>query len=107
MPIHEYRCEDCGALLELFQQTSDPSPKLCGYRCALARDDDRDGLRGMGQLTRQISAHGGVLRSEMMGDRISMDRMRKAGFTVFTNEGDGTAKRAFGELGPEKVDRED
>lgn len=105
MPIYEYRCEDCQAVLELFQHPGDPSPKLCGYRCALGRDDDQD-LRGSGLLARQISAPQGIVRSEMMGDRPTEAQIKRAGFTTFHNEGTGL-RRSAGDMGPKWIDAEE
>lgn len=59
MPLFEYGCQDCGAVLEVFQQPSDPSPKLCGYRCQAEPGSE---VRGQGQLARRFSAHGGSVR---------------------------------------------
>lgn len=101
MPIYEYRCQDCGALLEVFQQPSDPSPGLCGYRCRLGPGDDPE-VRGSGQLVRVMSAAGGIVRSAFFNDRPTTDQLRQAGFTTFHNEGTGL-RRGVGELGPDWV----
>jgi predicted nucleic acid-binding Zn ribbon protein len=102
MPIYEYRCETCEAVLELFLQTSDPEPKLCGYRCKLAGEDDR---RGWGPLERQLSAIGGNVRGSVRRTVPNEADLKKAGFTTFHNQG-GKLERSLGDLGP-KIVRED
>ena len=67
MPIFEYLCKDCGALLEVFLQSSDAHPRLCGYRCPLGPDSGH-AARGFGQLTRQISAVNAVKHPHVRRD---------------------------------------
>lgn len=99
MPIYEYRCEDCGEVLELFLQPSDPEPRLCGYRCPLGREDER---RGGGLVARVLSAPAPAVQSVLLGDRPTAQQIEKAGFTVYRNEGDGLVRTA-GELGPARI----
>ena len=103
MPIFEYRCQDCDAVIEVFQQPSDPSPKLCGYRCPLPRDSDRD-CRGFGTLERQLSVIGGNVRSVVATDHPTVDQAIKHGLTVYENTGKGARK--IGGKGPDFVPSE-
>ncbi|MCB9763749.1 MAG: zinc ribbon domain-containing protein [Alphaproteobacteria bacterium] len=102
MPLYEYRCQDCDALLEVFQQPGDPDPRICGYRCALGPDSGAD-HRGAGQLTRALSAPAGLVRAEVFGDRPTAGQIERSGFTVYRNEG-GKLKRSQGDKGPESVE---
>lgn len=51
MPIYEYRCEECGDVLEVRQRMDDPLLETCGDRC---RNDD-PGARGTGRVSKQFS----------------------------------------------------
>lgn len=102
MPIYEYKCETCDEVFELFLQTNDPEPKLCGYRCTRPKDSEE---RGWGPLSRQLSVIGGNVRGTVRRDRPTEGEIKRAGFTTFVNQG-GKLERAVGELGP-KVVRED
>ncbi|RME25895.1 MAG: hypothetical protein D6798_07860 [Deltaproteobacteria bacterium] len=106
MPIYEYRCEDCGAIIEVFQQPGDPSPHLCGYRCRLDPADDTDGLRGMGRLRRKLAVPGGVISPTIRKDRPTLADAERAGFSTWVNEG-GKLVRATGEAGPKVIKGDD
>lgn len=103
MPIYEYRCDDCDAVIEVFQQPSDPSPQRCGYRCALDREDPRD-CRGFGTLARILSPIGGNVRSVIMGDHPNVDKALKHGLSVYENTGKGARK--IGGKGPDFVPKD-
>lgn len=106
MPLFEYRCADCEAVLEVFQQPGDSSPKLCGYRCALGPDAPRAAeIRGMGSLARKLSVPGINVRSVLTGDRPTASEIARSGFSVYHNEG-GKLVRSQGEGGPAVI-RED
>lgn len=49
MPIYEYRCHDCGKVVEAMQKMSDPPLDICGDQCASA-------AVGEGRLEKLISA---------------------------------------------------
>lgn len=100
MPIFEYRCADCDAVIEVFQQPSDPSPRLCGYRCPLPREDPRD-CRGFGALERILSPIGGHVRSAVAGDHPGVDQALRHGLSVYENTGRGARK--IGGKGPDFV----
>ncbi|MCB9742583.1 MAG: zinc ribbon domain-containing protein [Alphaproteobacteria bacterium] len=102
VPLFEYRCEDCEAVLEVFQQPGDPSPRLCGYRCALGADDERAELRGFGALARKLSAPGLNVRSVLTDDRPTAAEIERSGFTVYRNEG-GKLVKSQGDKGPDEV----
>jgi putative FmdB family regulatory protein len=50
MPLYEYRCEDCGQVIEVLQRSGDPDPATCEAECA-------DGSGG-GRLKRILSVPG-------------------------------------------------
>ena len=104
MPVFEYRCKDCRAVLELFLQTSDPHPQVCGYRCALDRESGRE-ERGFGQLTRQLSATNAVRHPHIQRDVPNAADMERAGFSAWKNEG-GRLERVAGDAGPKIVKEE-
>jgi len=101
MPIFEYLCKDCEAVLELFLQTSDPHPRLCGYRCALGPDSGR-AERGFGQLTRQLSSTNTVKHPHIRRDVPDAADMERGGFSAWKNEG-GKLERIAGDAGPKIV----
>ncbi len=105
MPIYEYRCEDCGGVLEVFQQPGDHSPRICGPRCLLGPQDDAD-LRGTGQLTRKLAVPTGVISPTIRKDAPSLRDAERAGFSTWVNEG-GRLVRATGDLGPKVVTSDD
>ena len=100
MPIYEYKCQDCFATIEIFQQPGGMEPKRCGFRCPL-NQGEHDDLRGMGALERILSAIGGNIRPSARRDRPTMDEAARAGFQFYENKGDGTLKRVAGDKGPE------
>jgi len=51
MPIYEYRCQQCGEILEVRQRMDDPPLEQCGDRC---RTED-PALRGAGHLDKVMS----------------------------------------------------
>ena len=101
MPLFEYACADCGAVLEVFQQPGDPSPRICGYRCALEGQDER---RGFGQLSRQLSAHAGSVTPVLRRAATDAD-LERVGFSKYVNEG-GKLVKAAGR-GPDEVSGEE
>jgi len=103
VPLFEYRCSDCEALIEVFQMPSDPNPRLCGYRCPLSPEDPRD-CRGMGSLSRVLSVPGGQVRGSLRRDRPSVEEAARAGMTVYENTPAGARKIAGS--GPDFVSRE-
>ncbi len=106
MPIYEYRCDDCGAIIEVFQQPGDPSPRLCGYRCKLDAAHDDEGLRGMGALNRKLAVPGGLISRTIRKDAPSLADAQRAGFSTWVNEG-GKLVRATGDAGPKVVKADD
>lgn len=103
MPIFEYRCKDCDAVIEVFQQPADPSPRLCGYRCPLSPDDERD-CRGFGELERVMSVIGGNVRGVVAKDHPTVDDAIKHGLTVYENTAKGAKK--IGGKGPDFVPKD-
>ncbi len=90
MPLFEYVCVDCSAVLEVFQQPGDPSPRLCGYRCKLSGADER---RGFGSLQRQLSAHAGSVTPVLRRGATDAD-IERVGFSKYANEGGKLVKIA-------------
>jgi len=85
MPLVEYLCEDCGAQFELLHRSTDPKPRICGYRCALPADTEQD-CRGFGALKRQISGFATVNR-DITKDHPGHEELGRAGFSIYANEG--------------------
>lgn len=52
MPLVEYSCARCGAVIEVIQRHGQADPARCGDDCALGYDGD-------GALTRRLSTFGG------------------------------------------------
>lgn len=102
MPIYEYQCVDCSAVLEVFQPRVDGGPRRCGFRCALTRGQ-QDELRGMGELKRMVSTIGGNIRGITRRDKPTMDEAVKAGFRFYENKGGGVLSKVAGEQGPETI----
>ena len=93
MPLFRYRCTSCEAELEVFQQTSDPDPRLCGFRCPLGPESGHAD-RGFGALERQLSAPARSVRASLRRDTPTAAEMHAAGFTAYKNEGTGLRKIA-------------
>jgi len=102
MPLFEYGCDTCGAVIEELVDSGKPEPRICGFRCTLAPGHED---RGWGNLSRQLSAPGRNVRGLIRRDNPTDDQIARAGFTKFVNQG-GKLERAVGELGP-KIIRED
>ena len=102
MPLFEYRCEDCGSVLELLLKDGTRGPKACGFRCPLPPDSTHD-ARGMGTLTRQASTFAAVSSVEL-SQTITPERAARAGLTTYANEGGGRLRRVAGTGGPETID---
>ena len=102
MPIFEYQCKDCNAILELLLDTQTDGPKSCGFRCQLEKGV-ADDLRGFGTLQRRISAFNQVEALERHS--YTPDRAAKAGLSTYHNQGDGTFKKIAGKEGPDILRR--
>ena len=103
MPLYEYRCRDCGAVLELLRRPDDPAPKRCGFRCALDVDSDHE-ARGFGALERVASTFATVRRHLTTGNPGPREAA-KAGLAVYANEGKGRLRRIDGNPeAPEHID---
>lgn len=99
MPLFPYRCSDCGGLFEVLHASDGLAPKRCGHRCVADREHP---ARGMGELTRQVTAPN-VVRAEVANDNPSMEDLQKKGFTAYRNQGDGTLKKVGKGGGPEVI----
>ena len=102
MPLFEYRCEDCGSVLELLLKDSARGPRSCGFRCPLPPDSTHR-ARGMGSLTRQVSTFAAV-RSVDLSQTVTPERAAKAGLTTYANEGGGRLRKISGQHGPETIE---
>ena len=102
MPLFEYQCIDCDAMLEIFQHDADHHPKRCGFRCPLSAEDKRD-CRGLGELKRLASTINHVAARTRDYRRPTVEEAGKAGFTVYENKGGGKVKRIAGTKGPEGI----
>ena len=102
MPLFEYQCEDCGAVLELLLKDGASGPRMCGFRCPLPPGSDHE-ARGMGRLARQHSAFATV-RAISRRQTITPEEAGRAGMTVYANEGGGKLRRVGGSGGPETLD---
>ncbi|MBM73931.1 MAG: hypothetical protein CMK59_00915 [Proteobacteria bacterium] len=100
MPIYEYRCQQCDSIIEVFQHSSELSPKICGYRCSLSPESIQKEHRGFGELKRILSTIGGNVRPQARKDRPSIKDAERAGFRVYKNEGDGTVSQLAGAPDP-------
>ena len=104
MPIYEYTCLECQSIIEIFQQDTQSNPVRCGFRCPLPAHDPR-GLRGFGTLKRNISNFTGQMGTKLR-DKPTVDEMKKSGFSVYENQGDGIIKKLSGK-GPETINTKD
>ena len=102
MPLFEYRCDDCGSVLELLLKDGTSGPRSCGFRCPLPPDSLHD-ARGMGSLTRQVSTFAAV-HSIGLRQTITPERAAKAGLTAYANEGGGRLRKLSGRHGPETIE---
>ena len=100
MPIYEYRCQECDSVLEIFQHSSDLSPKMCGHRCKMSPESDSKDNRGFGELKRLLSTIGGNVRPQARRDKPTIKEAERAGFRVYKNEGDGTVTQLAGAPDP-------
>ena len=103
MPIYEYHCQDCGAMLELLLDVDSISPKLCGFRCLLPRGQNDD-LRGFGGLSQHLSAFRQASETSIK-DTPSPEVAARAGFSTYRNDGGGTFTKIAGKEGPAKLKR--
>jgi hypothetical protein len=115
VPVYSYRCETCGADLELLHAIQAIRTN-CGLAC-LRRDS---GPFGKGRIARTMTAANVVARKarpgsgrdgdptnlrdraleRLGGDRITerdLQKARRGGLTVYRNEGDGTYVRDGGD----------
>ena len=102
MPLFEYRCEDCGALLELLLKDESSGPRMCGFRCPLPPDSLHE-ARGMGALQRQNSSFSTV-QNLARRQTITPEQAAKAGMTMYANEGGGRLRKISGRQGPDTLD---
>ncbi|MFT5680090.1 MAG: hypothetical protein ACI8RZ_000995 [Myxococcota bacterium] len=102
MPLFEFRCEDCGSMLELLLSDGAKGPKSCGFRCPLPPTSTH-AARGMGTLTRQVSTFAAV-QSVALSQTVTPEQAAKAGMTTYANEGGGKLRRIAGTGGPETID---
>lgn len=96
MPIYEYRCETCGAELEILHGIG-KTPQTCGLHCR-RRDA---GAFGQGTLVRKITAArintgNAVLKDPLAARRDpqglsekDIDRARTKGMTVYRRDSSG------------------
>ncbi len=97
MPIYEYRCQTCGAILE-FLVRSGKEPTVCGDSCTAASGSQR----GKGKLSKIISKPADVKRPERIGRGLSDKEVEKAGFTRLKKESGGY-RRTAGTGAPEWI----
>lgn len=102
MPLFEYRCEDCGSVLELLLKDGSMGPRACGFRCPLPPESTHS-ARGMGSLTRQASTFAAV-HSIDLSQTVTPERAAKAGLSTYANEGGGRLRKISGQHGPETIE---
>ena len=103
MPIYEYNCKDCGAVLELLLDSGASGPSLCGFRCSLERGSN-DALRGNGILSKRLSNFMQVSEA-ITSDHPDPQKAAKFGFSSYQNNGDGTFQKIAGIEGPDQLKR--
>jgi hypothetical protein len=101
MPIYEYICTNCSSRIEVVQKTESNPLTRCGFRCPLPAHDSRD-IRGFGVLNRCISTFSSQTGSKL-NDKPTLDEIKKSGFSVYRNEGDGVITKISGE-GPQIIE---
>ena len=102
MPIYEYVCKNCGEKIEVLHRNEmQMAPQKCGFRCVLPPHDPRE-FRGFGDLARCYSNFSSQAGSSLQ-DNPSLNDIKKAGFSMYSNEGNGIVKKIFGK-GPKKID---
>lgn len=77
MPIYEYRCLDCGKVVEAMQRMSDPPLATCGDQCVRA-------AVGEGRLEKLISASNfsrGLTSNRVISDTGASMSFSEAGAT--------------------------
>ena len=99
MPIYEYKCQDCNALIDILHDMN-TLVKRCGFRCALP-PENQENHRGMGLLTRCISNFSSREGAQMR-EKPSVQDIAKGGFSLYKNEGEGSIKKIAGE-GPDII----
>ena len=99
MPIYEYICKDCGAMIEILQDHV-IAPKRCGFRCIIPPEDQRE-IRGWGTLTRMISSFSSRTGTQLREVPNAKD-ISSHGFSLYKNEGEGKIRKIAGE-GPKII----
>ncbi|MEY3212840.1 MAG: Zinc ribbon domain [Pseudomonadota bacterium] len=66
MPLVEYSCARCGAVIEVIQRHGQADVARCGEDCALGYDGD-------GALTRRVSTFGGHIHGAASRARSSLE----------------------------------
>ena len=99
MPIYEYKCQDCGEILDIFHDMN-TQVNRCGFRCQLPPETQAE-IRGMGLLSRCIS-HFSSREGAQMRDKPTAQDVGQKGFAVYKNEGEGTIRKIAGR-GPDVI----
>ena len=99
MPIYEYKCQDCGAILDILHDMN-AQVKRCGFRCQIP-PENQDDNRGLGLLARSLPTFT-TRNGSQMREKPSARDMEKHGFSIYKNEGGGTIKKITGK-GPDVI----
>ncbi len=101
MPIHDYRCLDCGRRFEAVVRAGQVLEK-CGSYCMPG-----PGVKqyGGGRVERLLSAPAAVKRPGRK-DRIGDTDLGKKGFSKYVNEGGGKFRKVAGDKGPDVIHRD-
>ncbi|MCK6520832.1 zinc ribbon domain-containing protein [Myxococcota bacterium] len=71
MPLVEYSCARCGAVIEVIQRHGQADQARCGEDCALGYDGD-------GAITRRLSTFGGHIDGQAARARSSLESTQAA-----------------------------
>ncbi len=97
MPIYEYKCKKCGAILEILHSSQEKRSYCIG-------DCVAEDAPGDGELERLISTPAKLTSArDIATGKVNYEDAAKKGFTTYKRRGKGEYERIAGNAGPKQL----